>query len=648
MKSKLAIAITLWGWLFFSISITFKFIEYSIYELYAFYVLILLIPFVYTFLGYLVNEREKYLISIKESEEKHRILSESLQLFKKTFETMQLGVTITDLRGKILYVNPADAEMHGYKVDELINKEVRIYAPPELSNPMSLEKIESLTSWQRESINKMKDGSTFPVTLISGVVKDTNGKNIGIITTCEDITRRKKFEEQITHMAYHDALTNLPNRYLFEDRLRQAIALAKNHERIMAILFVDIDHFKNINDSLGHNSGDMLLKDIADRLTKYVRASDSIARFGTEGSENTVARLGGDEFTILLTEITKVQDAATVAQRAIDMISQPFKIGDREIFINVSIGISLYPQDAEDVETLLRKADTALYHAKNMGRNGFQFYSESMNVAISERYDIESKLRKALDRKELQLFYQPQVDIVTGRIIGLESLIRWFQIDSKKIPPNTFIPVAEATGLILPIGEWVIRTACEQNKAWQTSGLEPIPVAVNISGVQFQRKNFVEIVAKILAETNLNPQYLELEFTEGTIMQKTKETMEKFNDLRALGVRISIDDFGTGYSSLSYLKLFPISTLKIDQTFIHDIPIDKDNISITKAIIALGHSLNLRVIAEGVETKQQLDFLLKQGCDAMQGYFISMPLDIHAITKFLKERECQKPVECIK
>jgi diguanylate cyclase (GGDEF)-like protein/PAS domain S-box-containing protein len=585
---------------------------------------------------------------VKSAKEKHEKLLESAQIFQKTFEIMQLGVTIADMQGKILYVNPADAEMHGYKIDELIGQNVRIFAPSELSKPLTVEKINSLTRWRRESINKKKDGSTFPVSLMSDVVKDRKGNSIGIITTCEDITTRKNFEEQITHMAYHDALTNLPNRYLFEDRIQQSIVLAKQNKRIMAILFVDIDNFKNINDAFGHNVGDMLLKDVAERLVKYLRAGDTIARLGTESSENTVARLGGDEFTVLLTEISKVQDAAAVAQRTINVLSQPFKIEDKEIFINVSIGISLYSQDGDDVQTLLRKADTALYHAKGEGRNCFHFFSEAMNIAILERYDIESKLRKALDSKELQLFYQPQVDILSGRIIGLESLIRWFQRDSKEISPKTFIPIAEETGLIIPIGEWVIRTACEQNKSWHISGFEPIPVAVNISGVQFKRKDFVDTVAKILTDVNLDPQYLELEFTEGTIMHNTEETVEKFNELRALGVRLSVDDFGTGYSSLSYLKRFPISTLKIDQTFMNDIAAEQDNKAIAKAIIALGHSLNLTVIAEGVETKQQVDFLRKHGCNGMQGYFISMPLNIHSITAFLKEKHEREPAESVK
>ncbi|MEW6003252.1 MAG: EAL domain-containing protein [Nitrospirota bacterium] len=600
-----------------------------------FRILIILIPFIYTFLGYLVNEREKYLIRLKESEEKHRTLSQSLVLFRKTFETMQLGVTITDLQGKILYTNQADAAMHGYTVEELIGKDVRLFAPPEMSNPMTAERIESFGRWRRESINKRKDGSTFPVMLMSDVVKDINSQTIGIITTCEDITTRKQFEDQIIYLAYHDTLTSLPNRYLLKDRLRQAIAMAKQHNQIVAILFLDLDHFKGINDTFGHDMGDMLLKAIADRIAKFVRAGDTVARLSTESLENTVARLGGDEFIILLTEINIEQDAAAVAQRVLDMLSEPFTIGNNEIFINASIGISLYPHDGEDIDTLLKKADIAMYHTKDMGRNSFHFYSESMNIAISERYAIESKLRKALERNEFQLFYQPYVDVSNGRIIGLESLIRWIQIDSmEEVLPNMFIPIAEETGLIVPIGEWVIRTACTQNKAWHTAGFEPMPVTVNISGIQFRRKDFVETVAQILSEVSLDPQYLELELTESTIMQKTEETVDKFKKLKAMGVRISIDDFGTGYSSLSYLKRFPLSTLKIDRTFIQDV--DKDNATIAKAIIALGHSLNLKVIAEGVETKQQAAFLSEHDCDGMQGCLISAPLDANKITGLLK------------
>lgn len=463
-----------------------------------------------------------------------------------------------------------------------------------------------------------------------------------VVVIVRDMKEYKDAEERMMYLAYHDTLTNLPNRYLFKENLKHAIANTERNNRLLALLFLDIDNFKNVNDTLGHNVGDHLLKSVADRLLKCVRKSDSISRLSTEVPNFMVARIGGDEFTLLLTNITAPQDLAVVSNRILNALSQPFHIENHEIFLTVSIGIALYPSDAQDADTLLKNADIALYQAKNQGRNNFQFYAESANVHIFERYTIENKLRRALDLNEFMLFYQPQVDISTGKIVGVESLIRWMQPDLIIVKPGEFIPMAEETGLIMPIGEWVLRTACMQNRAWQESGLENIYVSVNVSSVQFEQKDFVEIVARTLKETQLDPQYLQLELTETAIMQNVQNTVEKLVSLQNMGIKISIDDFGTGYSSLSYLKRFPISVLKIDQSFIHDLIINPEDQSITKAIISLAHNLNIKVIAEGVETKQQSSFLNRYGCDGMQGHVICPPLNADALMQFLRTKTLSK------
>ena len=452
-----------------------------------------------------------------------------------------------------------------------------------------------------------------------------------------DITDRKRAVEQIAFMAYHDTLTNLPNRHLLKDRLQQTLASAKQYNRIVAILFLDLDNFKRINDTLGHDQGDKLLQQVADRLQGYIRNSDSIARLEVKQGDTTIARLGGDEFTILLTEIKHIKDAAKVAQRILDLFDAPFAVEFNEVFITTSIGISVFPDDGETVDTLLKHADTAMYHAKDQGRNNYQFYRESMNITTIERLDLENKLRKALDKKEFVLHYQPQLDTRTKKIIAVEALVRWKHPDKGMMLPMTFIPAAEETGLIIPIGEWILRTACKQNKAWQQAGLPPIRVTVNISSVQFSQKGFVKMVGKVLKESGLDPHYLELELTETILMQTTDTAVATLKALKSLGIRIAIDDFGTGYCSLNYLKSFPIDTLKIDQSFVRDLSINQEDKAIIQAIIALGHSLNLHVIAEGVETLLQLEYLSEKESDAVQGFLFSKPVPNDAIKRFFNK-----------
>jgi diguanylate cyclase (GGDEF)-like protein/PAS domain S-box-containing protein len=569
--------------------------------------------------------------------DKYKKTNESLRLFKKALETMQLGVTVTDLKGNILYTNPAEAEMHGYKVKELIGKNIKVFAPSQLWRPIPEENLTSLNRWKRESINKRKDSGIFSVRLMSDVVKNARAQPIGIVTTCEDITYHKKTEAKIVHLAYHDTLTKLPNRYLLKDRLTQAIECAKKYNRQMAILFLDLDQFKRINDTLGHDIGDKLLQQIAKRLSKYVRKSDTVARVKENDVKNTVARLGGDEFTILLTEIKHIRDTAIVAQRILDLFSKSFNVQGHEIFVSFSIGIAVFPHNGENATYLLKNADTAMYHAKKNGRNNFQFYTESLNIITTERFSIENQLRRALDNRELQLYYQPQLDVKKRQIVGAEALLRWIHPEKGLLSAASFIPLAEETGFILTIGEWVLRTACHQNKSWQKSGYRPMRVTVNISALQFKQKNFVKTVQQALKSSHLDPRYLELELTESILMDTTDQAITLLEELKSMGIQISIDDFGTGYSSLNYLNRFPIDILKIDKSFIRDISIDPDDNAIITAIISLANNLNLKVIAEGVETLQQLLFLYQEGNTLIQGDLLSSPLPADSFRQLLNK-----------
>lgn len=559
----------------------------------------------------------------------HRILMESqLQKLSLAVEQSPSIVMITDADGRIEYVNPKFTEVTGYALKEILGKSpgfLKSGKTPDVEFKNLWKTIKSGKEWQGEFVNRKKNGELFWERCVISSIKNSEGVITNFLAVKEDITKRKWAEETIQHMAYYDPLTDLPNRMLFNDRLGQALAQAKRKGLMAGILFLDLDRFKVINDTLGHTLGDMLLRAVGARLKNFAREGD------------TIARMGGDEFALLLTGITQVDDAVKAAQGILDILNPPFMIESHEVHITPSIGISIFPYDGADGVTLVKNADAALNRAKEQGRTNYQLYTPVMNAKAFERMTLQNSLRKALDRGEFTLYYQPQVSLVTGDIVGMEALLRWEHPDLGLVSPAQFIPMAEETGLIVPIGEWVLRTACEQNKKWQTMGYRPMVMAVNLSARQFNELNLVAMVSGILKSTQLEPQWLDLEITESIIMQHLESTIATLRDLHHLGIQISIDDFGTGYSSLTYLKKFPVHALKIDQSFIREITTDPDDAAITAAVIAMGHSLKLNVIAEGVETNEQLQMLKNLKCDRMQGYLFSRPVPEKTITPLIME-----------
>jgi diguanylate cyclase (GGDEF)-like protein len=445
-------------------------------------------------------------------------------------------------------------------------------------------------------------------------IHDRRGLVIGAAIVVHDVTAARAMSLQMSHAAHHDPLTDLPNRLLLNDRLTREIESARRHRRQLALLSLGLDRFKQINDSLGHDVGDQLLRSVAEQLRTCVRSTD------------TVSRQGGDEFVVVLSEIEQASNAIIVAEKMIAALGRPHRVAGHELHSMGSIGISVYPDDGHDAKTLLKNADLAMYHAKERGRGCYQFFQPAMNALVVERALLEQGLRRALDRQEFILHYQPKMDLASGAMVGAEALIRWQHPERGLLPPGQFVSIAEESGLIVPIGQWVLHEACRQARAWQDSGLKPIPIAVNVSAVEFRRANFLGGVRQVLDETRLEPRYIELEMTESVLMARGDSSVPLLRELKALGVQLTLDDFGTGYSSLSYLKEFPIDALKIDQSFVQEMTGDLNGAPIVSAIISMGKGLNQRVIAEGIETAEQLAFLRAQHCSEGQGYYFSPPL----------------------
>jgi diguanylate cyclase (GGDEF)-like protein/PAS domain S-box-containing protein len=485
-------------------------------------------------------------------------------------------------------------------------------------------------------------GADFAVHLQAEALFDDQLQALTIIGTAQDITDRKQSEREIYRLAYFDSLTGLANRVLFKDRLTQALAHAGRYHSTLAVLFLDLDRFKVINDTLGHNIGDLLLKQVAGRLTESVRHSDSVSRSVDKEENHSLARLGGDEFTVLLTNLRDVQDAGTVARRIVEAMANPFLIEGREIFVTISVGIAIFPVDGESIDALLKNADSAMYHAKEKGRNNFQFYANNLNAAATERLNLEGELRHAVEREEFVVFYQPQIDLRTGEIVSAEALVRWQHPRRGLLRPEEFMQAAVDTGLIRAIDEWVLRTVCRHSQEWQQRGKIPVRNSVNISNSLFHGDTLVSVVEQALSQTGLTPACLELELTESIVMRNVNASIAMLTTMRTMGVHLSIDDFGTGYSSLSYLHRLPINRVKIDQSFILEILTQARPPMIVRAIIAMAHSLNLFVLAEGVEQECQRTTLIEEGCDYAQGHLFGQPMPADEFARMLQPTPLRK------
>jgi diguanylate cyclase (GGDEF)-like protein/PAS domain S-box-containing protein len=600
------------------------------------------------------SEISRDLSESKESEAKYRGL----------LEAAPDAMVVVNQGGKIVLLNVQAEKQFGYHRDELVGQKVNNIIPEGFAERLVADALRSEEDALAQQIGtgielfgRRKDDSRFPIEMMLSPLENAEG--ILVTAAIRDITIRKEAEanllqkvtelnhsnedllefayasramtQQMAHSAEHDAMTGLPNRLLLNDRLGQAIALAYRHKCQVAVLFLDLDGFKHINDSLGHTIGDKLLQSIAARLVGCVRAPD------------TVSRHGGDEFVVLLPEVRKPEDAATTARRLLQALAKAHSIGPHDLHITASIGVSIYPDDGPNAETLIKNADTAMYQAKENGRESYQFFRPAMNVRAVERQSIEEHLRRALERQEFALHYQPIVDMKTRAITGAEALIRWTHPTRGAVPPLQFIPIAEECGLILPIGAWVLREACAQARAWADAGLPMMTMAVNVSATQFRNEGFLDELYAILRETGLDPKYLELELTEGSLMKRAELTASILSTLRKKGVQVAIDDFGTGYSSLSYLRKFPLDALKIDQSFVRQITTNPDDTTIVSAIISMGRSLNLRVVAEGVETEEELAFLQAHHCDEAQGYYFSRPVPAQQFAKLLGTQTVSEP-----
>ena len=533
------------------------------------------------------------------------------------------GMMVMDENGCILSVNKAFTVITGYRASEALGLTPKAMYDKDCDAWRTLQLNDK---WSGEKLNYRKSGEAYQERMTVSAVRDHQHQITHYVGVFSDITEAKHSQNRLQELVNHDPLTGLPNRRLFTELLEHAIKRAEREQHQIALLFVDLDRFKSINDSLGHQVGDKLLYEVSKRIHHTVRDSD------------VVARLGGDEFLVMMDDIKSIEDAASVAQKIIYALQIEFHIDGKEIFIGASVGISIFPKDGNDVEGLIKAADIAMYQIKNRGKNNYCFYSEELSKNAVERFTLESELRHALARKQFEVHYQPQISLLTGEIIGAEALIRWRHPTLGLVSPARFIPIAEETGLIVQIGEWVLRQAAKQAMAWINDGYTMQWVSVNVSGVQIMRSNFYDTVYGILVETDCKPQILELEITESTVMQNTEFVIDTFNNIKQLGVRVAIDDFGTGYSSLSNLKRLPLSKIKIDQSFVRGLPDDLNDAAITNTINAMARNLGFSVIAEGVETNAQAEFLRNMGCEEAQGYLYGKPISATEFTKMLETR----------
>lgn len=537
-------------------------------------------------------------------------------LAARIFDDSHQGIVVTDEFTNIINLNESFLKMSGYERGEIVSRKARVLFSRNNEKSFFKEMMEAVLAnggWQGEVLGKRKGADPYPAWLSINAFTDSNGQITHYAGICSDMSAVKQNELRLEHMAHFDPLTGMPNRSLMYDRLKQALNLAKRHRYNVAVMLLDLDRFKEVNDTLGHHIGDQLLTEASTRLLRCVRESD------------TIARMGGDEFLAILPEIGSANNAAHVAQKFNEVMALPFQLDGHEVFVSASIGITIYPNDGEEIDMLIKNADTAMYHAKAQGKNNSKFFTEDINKSTVERFKLESNFRRAIEKLEFHLNYQPKVDIKTGRMTGMEALLRWYHPSQGSINPGLFIPLAEETGLVVQLGEWALKEACRQNKAWQDEGLPPMKVAVNISARHFHRKDLADLISGVLKETGLEPRYLMIEITESTIIQNIEETIMLLKQIRDMGIGISIDDFGTGYSSLNYLNRFSIDELKIDRSFVAD-SVHEDNRKVINAIIALAHNLSLKVVAEGVETVEQLEYLSSIQCDLLQGYLFSKPL----------------------
>jgi diguanylate cyclase (GGDEF)-like protein/PAS domain S-box-containing protein len=570
------------------------------------------------------------LLQLRKRHAAMQAVARSEERYRAAFEQAAIGIMHTALDGRLLKVNGRLCSMLGYAEDELIGRafaDITVQEDLEASLALRDRLLTEPADTFAPVIEKRyvkKDGGVLWVTVSITVVRDARGRPEYFVTSVQDVTEAKRTQEKLEHQAHHDALTGLPNRTLFYDRLTQALTAAPRKDSILAVLTVGLDRFKAVNETLGYHVGDGLLQEAARRLGQTVRAGD------------TVGRLGGDEFAIILGELAKSENAGHVAQKIILAMAEPFALQGSEVYASVSIGIAVYPGDGKEGDVLLMNADAAMRRAKEVGRNTFQFYAAEMNERTKERLLLENDLRRALERREFLLYYQPKVVLASGAITGVEALLRWQHPQKGLVPPSQFVPLLEESGLIVPVGEWVIETACAQLRAWEDAGMRPVPVAVNLSARQFMHHDICGAVDRALERHRIDGRMLEVEITETDVMQHPDRAAAILHRLRGRRIRIAIDDFGTGYSSLSYLKNFPLDALKLDRSFVKGLPGDADDISITRAVISMAHSLGLKVVAEGVETEAQRAFLAAQNCDQMQGYLLSRPLPADECARLLR------------